>query len=185
MTIADDNHWLDKAKRGDVQAFSRLVSKYQSDVRYFLASRIHDLDEAEDLAQESFIVAFQKLDEFSQEKSFKPWIMGIAANLMRNYMRKSRPVLVDEANEIERLMENYIEKYGSVEHSGARGDALKACLDELDGEYKQLLIMHYVEGYTVGELTRQLQIKHSTMTMRLYRIRDLLRKCVTGKTGEA
>ncbi|WP_017443870.1 RNA polymerase sigma factor [Gayadomonas joobiniege] len=185
MTIADDNHWLNKARRGDVKAFSRLVAKYQGDVRYFLASRMQDLDEAEDLAQEAFIVAFQKLNEFSQDKAFKPWVMGIAANLMRNYMRKAKPVLVDETNEIERLMESAIEKIASVDSMGSRGAALKACLDELDGEYKQLLIMHYVEGYTVGELTKQLQVKHSTMTMRLYRIRDLLRKCVTGKTGEA
>ena len=90
----DDRDLIIRAQTGDLDAFSDLVKRYQGNVRACLLVRLHSKHEAEDLAQEAFITAFRKLDEFDEDKSFGPWIRTIAFNLLRNYWRKHKAIVI-------------------------------------------------------------------------------------------
>ncbi len=80
--------WIDQSRRGDRDAFARLVRQYQGMVSGVALSRTGDVHQSEDLAQETFLIAWQKLDELDDTQKFPGWICSIARNLARNAVRK-------------------------------------------------------------------------------------------------
>ncbi|WP_140985722.1 RNA polymerase sigma factor [Asticcacaulis tiandongensis] len=84
---------LDRARKGSSQAFAQLVSEHQQAVRLFLRRLVSVPEDADDLAQESFVTAWQKLDALEQGVSFRTFVCGIAyrkaLNARRQRMRHS------------------------------------------------------------------------------------------------
>lgn len=180
----DEQELIVKARAGDLDAFSELVKRYQGNVRACLAVRLYNKHEAEDLAQEAFMVAFRKLNEFEDNRAFGPWIRTIAFNLLRNYWRKHKAVPVGGAAELEMLVDEEIGlRYSEKNESDALA-ALKRCVHKLDAPMRNLLNLRYHEGLSVGDLTQRMNVRHSTMTMRLHRLRDQLRLCIESKSYE-
>jgi RNA polymerase sigma-70 factor, ECF subfamily len=181
--MIDEKNFIERAQAGDLDAFSELVKQYQGNVRACLAVRLSNRHEAEDLAQETFITAYRKLSEFDSEKAFGPWVRGIAFNLLRNYWRKHKATPVGGAAELDILIDEEIGLHYSEKNESDNLAALKFCVKKLDEKMMELLNLHYHEGLSVKELTAKLDIKHSTMTMRLHRMRDQLRKCINENAG--
>ena len=75
--------------QGDRDAFRRLVELYALSVRSYLMSQIYRLDDVDDLAQEVFIAAYQKLHTFRLGDDFASWLRGIAHNEVRMYFRST------------------------------------------------------------------------------------------------
>ena len=69
-----DTELIEAAQKGDNSAFSQLVENYQRNVRACLAVRLTNRFEVDDLAQEAFLVAYRKINEFDSSKAFGPWI---------------------------------------------------------------------------------------------------------------
>ena len=179
----DDRDLIIRARTGDLDAFSELVKRYQGNVRACLLVRLHSKQEAEDLAQEAFITAFRKLDEFDEEKSFGPWIRTIAFNLLRNYWRKHKAIPVGGTAELEILIDEQIGLRYSDSNESDTLAALKRCVEKLDRPMQTLLTLRYYEGLPISELTKKMKVQHSTMTMRLHRIREQLRQCMAEPAG--
>ena len=179
----EDKDLIIKTQAGDLDEFSELVKRYQGNVRACLAARLFNKHEAEDLSQEAFIVAFRKLDSFQSENAFGPWIRGIAINLLRNHIRKHKPTPVGGAAELETLIDHTIDQGYSEQNASDTLIALRHCIGKLDKPMQELLDLRYKEGFTVGELSGKLLLRHSTLTMRLHRLRDSLRACVSQKLG--
>ena len=70
-----------RAQAGNIEAFSEIVKIYQGNVRACLVVRLNSRHEAEDLAQEAFVIAFKKLNGFEANRAFSPWIRSIALKL--------------------------------------------------------------------------------------------------------
>ena len=86
MAIENEEVELVKqAKEGNLVSFEKLVRLYQAQIRNGLALRLNVPEEADDLAQETFIVAFNRLQNFDPNMPFLPWLRGIAFNLLKNY----------------------------------------------------------------------------------------------------
>ncbi len=100
----EEQELIERAKSGDVGAFSELVRRYQVNVRACLAVRLSSRVESEDLAQEAFVIAFRKLADFDSSRAFGPWVRTIALNLLKNHWRKHRPDAVGGAIELEQLI---------------------------------------------------------------------------------
>ena len=179
----DDRDLIIKARGDDLDAFSELVKRYQGNVRACLLVRLHSKHEAEDLAQETFIVAFRKLVEFDEDKSFGPWIRTIAFNLLRNHWRKHKAIPVGGAAELEILINEQIGLRYSDSNESDTLAALKHCVEKLDKPMRTLLRLRYDEDLPISELTKKMNVQHSTMTMRLHRIREQLRQCMAKPSG--
>ena len=87
MTVLDEANLVSLAHRGDGAAWETLVRAYQEPVFRLAYLFVGDADEAEDVAQETFIRAFQGLHRFDPARSLRPWLLSIAANLARNRLR--------------------------------------------------------------------------------------------------
>jgi RNA polymerase sigma-70 factor, ECF subfamily len=102
MRAAQDNrsdHILLQAyRRGDAQAFTLLVRRYQSNLFTFIKRMVRDHNTAEDLFQETFLRVMHNLDSYRENGKFQAWLFGIARNLCIDHARKKRwlPILPDE-----------------------------------------------------------------------------------------
>lgn len=171
------------ARGGSIDAFAELVRRHQQAVRTCLFVRLNNPHEAEDLAQDAFIIAFERLPEFDPERPLGPWLRGIALNLLRNHRRKFRPESIGGHEELTALLDQQVAAHCPIEHESGLRNALLDCLDKLDGPSRELLRLRYAEGVSVQELTRRLQKGYSALTMQLHRLRTLLSECVQGKTN--
>jgi RNA polymerase sigma-70 factor (ECF subfamily) len=85
----EDQELVERAKRGDVDAYEQLVERHQQAAfrtAYFVAAHA---DDAEDAAQEAFVKAYRALGQFRSGASFKPWLLAIVANEARNRLRSA------------------------------------------------------------------------------------------------
>ncbi|MGJ8657077.1 MAG: RNA polymerase sigma factor [Akkermansiaceae bacterium] len=183
MNTVTDTDLLIKAQEGSLDAFTEMVKRYQSNVRACLAVRLTDKHEAEDLAQEAFIIAFRKLSEFDADRAFGPWVRSIALNLLRNHWRKHKAACIGGAAELDVLVNEQIALNHSIDNESDRLEALKRCVTKLDEPMRKLLELRYYKCQTIGELKTELNVNHSTVTMRLYRLREILHKCILQQTG--
>ena len=154
--------------------------RHQWTVRAFLLARLARKDEAEDLAQDTFVTAWRRLADFDLERPFDPWLRGIAENLLRNHLRKFRAEPIGGDKDLQALVDAEWSKDAQAGTDSRRAVALEECLSRIDGPSRSMLVARYGEGHTVAEICRKLGRKHSAVTMQLHRLRLLLAKCVDG-----
>ena len=82
-----DRHLVDKCLNGDPAAFGMLVDKYKESVYALAYSKLHNFHDAEDVTQEAFIKAYQKLRTLRRWNDFHVWIYAITSNLCKNWIR--------------------------------------------------------------------------------------------------
>ena len=86
-----DQTLVEEVIQGDRAAFSELVRRHQRDLLRLALRMTRDLEAAEDIVQDAFIKAYQKLDTFEGRSSFKSWLFQIAVNNAKNRLRRMRP----------------------------------------------------------------------------------------------
>jgi RNA polymerase sigma-70 factor (ECF subfamily) len=182
LDFTPESELICAARRGAWPAFAELVRRHQVAVRACLAVRMDRPHEAEDLAQEAFVTAFRKLDEFDTDRPFGPWVRSIAFNLLRNHWRKFRVVSIGGNEELEALIDQGI----AARHPGGEGRelaALRDCLEQLDGPTRALVDRRYGDEASVQEIAMELGRKYSAVTMQLHRLRQVLAECIRGKVA--
>ena len=170
-----------RARKGDLQAFEQIVRREQDAVRAFLAVRLSRSDEAEDLAQEAFMVAHRELKSFEEHRPLRPWLIGIAHNLLRNHLRKFRAEPIGGHEELQVAFDGYLSSQRVDLHTPRVFIDLEECLSELDPEAKGLIEARYVNGESIKEIQKRVGKGHSALTMYLHRIRETLGQCIERK----
>lgn len=172
-------------KQAEVESFGILVKEHQAAVRAFVVSRIDDPIEAQDIAQKVFLIAFRKLGEWDETRPVRPWLMGIALNEVRNHRRKFRPIVMGSSHEILNLLESKLDTSESCWKEGPVFEALEFCMAKLEEKGRDLLRLRYEEGLEIAEIRTFVGGKHSTITMKLHRLRESLRDCIETRMGKA
>lgn len=167
------------AQDGSSEAFGRLVERHQQAVRACLAVRLADPHEADDLAQEVFLTAFSRLQEFDPERPLGPWLRGIAFNLLRNHWRKFRPRAIGGNEELTVLLDQRVAMECDAQHESVLLEVMRDCLERIQGPARELLRLRYGEERSVRELALRFRRGYSALTMQLHRLRELLSRCVT------
>jgi RNA polymerase sigma-70 factor (ECF subfamily) len=178
----DETALIRSAQRGDLAAFGALVERHHGSVRACLAVRMNCAHDAEDLAQESLLVAFRKLPGIDPTLPLGPWLRGIAMHLLANHRRKFRAVPIGMNEELQALIDARIE---ISDHESERMSALRECLETLDGPARALVNARYAEGATLDELAAQTRRKTSAISMQLHRLRGLLADCIQRRNATA
>jgi len=181
VTVNSDTELIRLAQRGDKSAFTQLVVLHQQLIRNYIAVRIRYPQDVDDLAQDTFILAFKKLSELEQPKAFRSWLCGIALNLVRNHSRKFNPTADGNESMLAHMITEQLEQDNEYMQAHFSIKYLQECLQSLPDNLQQMFTMHYQEHYSVKALTETYQAKHSTITMRLHRTRAALRKCIMDK----
>jgi len=176
----DDAAVVTAARSGDREAFGELVKRYQSYIHSFLLIRLRDPHDAEDLAQDTFVTAFQNLEEFDSKLPFGPWLRGIAFNLLRNFLRKKRSFPIGDEQQLAELIDVRISQLYAASQQISLFTALEDCMGKLDPAARHLVHRRYRDRATVQDIATESKRNHSTVTMQLHRLRASLAECIRG-----
>lgn len=183
---ADEAKLINRCKNGDVEAFGELVSVYEKQV-YSIAYRfMGNPDDANDLAQEAFIRAFRGIENFRGDASFKTWLYHIVANACRDELRriKRQPVvslnapIVTDDGEINREQEDWTFTPELIYESKELQETIQQLLNELIPEYRQVLILREIQGFTYDEIASTLNCSLGTVKSRINRARKTLKDLI-------
>jgi RNA polymerase sigma-70 factor, ECF subfamily len=95
METLPNDQTLKLAMSGDINAFQQLFAEFQNQLKSYLYRLVTDRDDAQDLAHDTFIKAFDKVSTFKGKSSFKTWVFQIATNLAYDHLRKYKRWTVD------------------------------------------------------------------------------------------
>jgi RNA polymerase sigma-70 factor (ECF subfamily) len=176
----DEQALIAAARRGDAQAFNKLILTYQAIV-YNVAYRIlHDQDAAADAAQEAFLSAFHALGSF-RGGSFKAWLLRIVTNACYDHLRarQRRPTTsLDDLQVDPDHSVMLLDQAESPEEYALRQDlgrAIQAGLDELPADQRTTLILSDIQGLSYEEIAQATSVSLGTVKSRLSRGRARLR----------
>jgi len=182
----DEVALIQAAKRGDLDAFNRLVLEYQ-DMLYHQAYRMMgEPGSAEDATQDAFITAFRKLGTY-RGGSFKAWLLRIVTNLCYDELRrrKRRPTTplepVDDDNEeIEspRWLSDPGESPEDATERSELSQIIQDCLNDLAPEFRSVVILVDVQGMDYAEAAQAAGTPLGTIKSRLARARMRMRDCL-------
>ena len=170
MTASTDRELIVRARRGDRNAFGELVTCYQTGVFNVCYRLLHERTEAEDLAQETFMRAYDRLHIFDLDREFGPWIRRIAANLCLNYL-ESRKVTVQLDQERDADESRRPEQQVEVQE---RSVQIRAALISLPPHYRVVIELRHYQELSYDEIASELKIPLSDVKSHLFRARKLL-----------
>lgn len=168
------------------QQFSTLVLEHQAGLRAFIRMLGVDAASVDDLAQETFVVAYRRLAELDPTRSAGPWLRGIARNLVLNHRRSTarrlrhvHPVLAEVLEATTGVAEDPAGRL----HLDELVSHLRDCLDRLPARGRSLLAARYGAEDEAAALA-ETGLNANAMRQALFRVRETLRRCLTGKVGE-
>lgn len=164
--------------------FEILVREHIDMVRAFLLASVRDPAAAEDLVQETFLVAWKNLARYDRNLPFGPWVRGIAAKLVLNHRRKLGRAKVwycDE--ETLRALDARFEEVSRLpgDTLDEKLDALRACLRGLSEAQRRSLELHYRHGLHCKEIAERLGVGLEAVKKHLQRGRAALANCMRTK----
>ena len=174
----DETELIAKAREGDRDAFSVLVERYERRVVGVALAVVHNQDDALELAQETFVRAFENLKKFESRSSFSTWLYRIAANLSIDFWRREGRYNVlrgeDAENELRRMPSSTGDSYRAASQTEL-GDRLNEALEQLTPEHRAVVLLREVEGLSYDEISDVLQCPRGTVMSRLHYARNKLR----------
>jgi RNA polymerase sigma-70 factor, ECF subfamily len=175
MTTNTDHDLVEQTLNGNTQAFSLLVERYQ-DYVFTIAVRIVKMrEEAEEVAQDSFIKAYEALSTFRGDAKFSSWLYSIvyrkALDRLRKNNRSKSLELVEELTEGEsESVENALYFLELKE----RNEILQQCLDQLPEGDAAIISFYYFEELSVKEISEITQLTEDNIKIKLHRSRKKL-----------
>ena len=172
-----------RAGAGDTAAFEQLVRDHQNRVFSLAFRMVNDREEAEDLAQEAFLKAWQGLPSFQGDSSFSTWIYRLTTNVCIDFLRKQKrrrdiePVasLDDGDNPIPEPSDPGLDPHRQMEQA-ERSQVLSRGLRALPDHQRQILVMREISGLSYQEIGAALELDLGTVKSRIARARLALRK---------
>ena len=184
--------FIDRLRRGDVEAFEKLVDERSGEIFGLLYRLTENREEARDLTQETFLRAFQSIATFRGEADLRTWIYRIAINQARNRWRWWRRRRRDSTVSLDATDENgrqtliatlKAESSRDPEQdtlAREREQVLRKALRGLRRVYREAVILRDIEGFAYEEIAVALEISVGTVKSRLARGRQELRRKLEG-----
>jgi RNA polymerase sigma-70 factor (ECF subfamily) len=175
--VNDDSHLIQAALAGNRDAFGELVARYQPRLYGVLVYVTGCTAEAEDVAQETFLLALRHLGQFRQRSAFYTWLYRIALNQCASRRRRRRPDrLLDGGPDGHRP--EPVDPADSPERRVERNEQIelvRRAVHSLEDPYRTILVLREMEGCDYEQIGEMLEIPAGTVRSRLHRARLQLR----------
>ena len=175
MVKNSDQIYIDKVLQGDTNAFAYLINKYK-DMAYTLAIKVvKNHEDAEEVAQDSFLKAYEKLSSFKGNSKFSTWLYTI---VYRNSITKIRKKKVATSDIDDYVMDNYSEgsEFPQLEaiKNGEQQKYVREAIDRLPEKDALLITLFYMNESSVEEIEQITNLTQSNIKVKLFRARKKL-----------
>ena len=172
MESRDDNHYISEVIAGNTASFEVLIDRHK-DLVFTIAMNItRNREDAEEVAQDVFLKAFQKLASFRQESSFQTWLYRIAYNEAISRIRKNKVKLLDLEEEITgNIPEEEVEEDIAGLDEQEQKLVIGKILDKLPEIDRVIITLFYLENHPVTDISEVTGLGESNVKVRLHRVR--------------
>lgn len=174
----DDGQAIQLAQEGDEAAWVSLVRRYQEEVFRLAWLLLGDADEADDVAQETFIRAFRALDQFDRDRPLRPWLLQITRNLARNRHRSAQRYLAALRRWFEDDSAGATPHVESLTAQQLEAERLRQAVQTLKIRDQEVIYLRYFLDYSVTETALTLDIAEGTVKSRLSRALERLQHTI-------
>lgn len=168
-----------RCKNGDGDAFSYLITKYESTLINFVSQYAGIRQDAEDICQESFKRAFIALDLYDPKFAFSTWLFIIARNTAIDHIRKNSQISIVDINAPSEETAPTPDPVISPEDEMIGTQTYKQLLEEIDRlapKYRDVAQLRFLKEYAYEEIAQELDIPLNTVRTRLKRAKEILTK---------
>jgi RNA polymerase sigma-70 factor (ECF subfamily) len=179
---ADERVLVATAKEGDLSAYDELVRRYQERIYATIYHMTANHEDANDLAQESFIKAYRALKSFKGDSSFFTWVYRIAVNKTINFLKQRKKRVQMSLNDLDFNAEHDPDLVALVSEKTPRRDLnlnelqerLNAAMLKLSEVHRMVVTLHDIQGLSHDEISRILDCNTGTVRSRLFYARQQL-----------
>ncbi len=193
--IADDDFkYVVLCQKGYVEAFSELVERHQKKMLNIAYRMLGDYDDACDVTQEAFVAAYKSIKKFKAEAKFSTWLYRIVINHAKNRLKQQKSLrshenIMDEAGKGKKdraaCFSSTAGEQPDVQMMQKEREAkVQMCIEKLDDEYKEVLALRDIQGFSYEEICAILKIPEGTVKSRLSRARGALKDCLVKVIGD-
>jgi RNA polymerase sigma factor (sigma-70 family) len=181
---------LPAARKGDRQAFARLVAATQNTVTSIALAIVRDVQHSEDIAQEAYLSVWQKLDSLRQNESFMPWLRQVTRNISRDHLRRRQARPGDQTSATDPLEwdENLATDQLDSEQAllkAEQDELIVQALEALPDDSREVLTLYYREGESSRQVAQLLGLSDAAVRKRLSRARASLRDEVRSRLANS
>jgi RNA polymerase sigma-70 factor (ECF subfamily) len=170
------------ARLGDLKAYDELIKRYQERIYATIYHMTSNHEDANDLAQDSFIKAYQALKSFKGGSSFYTWLYRIAVNKTINFLKQRKNRMHMSLNDLDFNTENNPDLVALISNKTPRRDAglnelqekLNAALLKLSEPHRLVVVLHDVQGQSHEEIAKVMECNIGTVRSRLFYARQQL-----------
>jgi RNA polymerase sigma-70 factor (ECF subfamily) len=180
-----DYNLVQKALKGDEEAFARLLNRYKDTIYFMLLKMLNNRSDAEDLTLEAFGKAFKNLHQYSPTYAFSTWLFKIASNNCIDFLRKKKGVIISlesetEQNEINETIKLKSKDLDPEERLIRKQKAilLRRVVRRLKPHYQTLVELRYFREFSYEEISKELDLPLGTVKAQLFRARQMLFKLI-------
>ena len=176
-----DAQLIQRILGGDQEAFSPLIKKYQKGVHALAWRKVGDFHIAQELTQDAFLNAYQKLRTLKDPNAFAGWLYVIVANLCLDWLRKNRIPMesldTTDSSEVDKVSySQYVSDKQEEAADETRREVVKELLKKLPESERTVMTLHYLGEMTIKAISEFLGVSQNTIKSRLSRARNRLRK---------
>jgi len=174
MSRESQDDLIRQAMHGDIDAFAELVRLYRDAVYGYCYHRTGSFEDAQDLAQETFVRAYTRIRQLRDPAKFPAWLRKIAANICTRWAKSQKKAPPDS-----------IHQCAAETGVHSRSEVVKTALENLPENERIVVILHYVDGYSYSEIARFLGVTEDSVRGRLYRGRAKIKSEVLKMAEDA
>jgi len=179
----DDSELVKRAKAGDGKAYDELIVLYNDAVFSIIYRMVHNKQEAEDLAQEAFIKAYNSINSFNEEYAFSTWLFKIATNNCIDFFRKRKLKTYSMDQTIkykdDEIQQEYADSDPTAEKellSTEKSAMIRKAIENLPEKYRIAITMRHHYECSYEDIAQELDLPLGTVKARIFRAREMLKK---------
>ncbi|MEN2398350.1 sigma-70 family RNA polymerase sigma factor [Flavobacterium sp. MC2016-06] len=175
MSTLEDQHYINLITQGDSNAFAVVVNRYKDMIFTLALKMVKNREEAEEVAQDTFIKIYNSLNKFKGDSKFSTWIYKIAYNTCLDRLKKNKKednnISIDEFSaHLIKTMDNALSALEEKE----RKQTIQNCLNLLPSDDNVLLTLFYFDDQSLEEIGKIMNISTNNAKVKLFRSRQKL-----------
>ncbi|MBX3463103.1 MAG: RNA polymerase sigma factor [Planctomycetes bacterium] len=176
MSTRPENELMLRVQAGDLEAFAQLVERFQDMVHGLALSILRRPEDAEEVAQDTFVKVFRARAQFDSSRSLEPWLLRIAGNACRDRLRRRRstdlPIARGDDGDLVFDLPDPKGPQGPERH--AMGSSIRSEIEHLSDKVRQPLELKYLRGLTNQQIAAALGMSVSSVKVQIARGKDIL-----------